>query len=177
MDIPQPEEKKLTKKQEELYFHVAEMAMRRVPDQNIAEIMRVSLNRIRRIRRDPIYHRLYEELQVEWNKAAQAKVADYVLEAVQTMRELMLHSPRDHVRYEAAKAIGDWAGLGREKIDAVKDDREGLEKLYELMKARQQQAALPAPSVQPSVIDKIPESVPGEYQVLESIGQDSPISS
>jgi hypothetical protein len=80
---------------------------------------------------------MVEEMRVEWMEQARTEVHSLAAQSLQTMRELMSPATRsEHVRFEAAKAIGDWLGLNLQPEAAGGDDRTELARLTRLVEER-----------------------------------------
>ena len=82
------------------------------------------------------YKTLRAEMQAEWREHAEYQVADLSALALQTMKDLMENDKSGHVRFEAAKAIGDWLGLGQHETEERADDRAELERLARILAER-----------------------------------------
>jgi hypothetical protein len=111
--------------------------------------MKASISTLKRWAARPEFTRIWRETETEWREAAQADVYNAGKLAVETMVLLMQSAKSDFVRVQAAKAVGDWAGLGQTTDDNSKDDREELLAALAAIQHRQlaviqQTKALPA---------------------------------
>jgi hypothetical protein len=81
-----------------------------------AEAVRVSISTVKRRRSDPAFMRYVAELRGEMVTRAAGKAADAMVQAVETLRDL-LTSGGDAARLGAARAILEHEGKLRESID------------------------------------------------------------
>lgn len=103
-----------------------------------AETLAVSERTIHYYLTDPEFEAVVTDLRTQWKEGAITTVGSLAQTALKTMEELMLYDKSGHVRFEAAKAIGDWLGLGQQLQEAQQDDREEAERLLRILAERPQ---------------------------------------
>jgi len=109
----------------------------RLTNQEAADRLRVSRRTVQYWLEDPEYAETVKRLRLEWKENAITQVADLTQAALATMYELMSPNTRsEHVRFEAAKAIGDWAGIQINPEEDQHDDRGELDRLTKLLAER-----------------------------------------
>jgi hypothetical protein len=106
-------------------------------DEECAQALKVSLRTIGYYKVDPAYAAVVEETKREWRAGAEFQVHDLARTALETMTDLMRPETKsEHVRFEAAKAIGDWLGLGVREVEVDTDDRRELERITSILEER-----------------------------------------
>jgi hypothetical protein len=101
--------------------------------------MRVSSRTLQRWALSPEYHGLFDEMKREWKEQAEGRIHELGHEVIEVMVELMHNEKSVFTRFQAAKALGDWMGLGQTKIEEERDDRNELAALYDQLAARRQE--------------------------------------
>ncbi len=119
-------------------------------DEECAQSLQVSLRTVGYYKSDPDYLAIVEEAKKEWRTGAEFQVHELAKTALETMADLMKPETRsEHVRYEAAKAIGDWLGLGVKETETAHDDREELARLLKIQEERPLQITIFQQPVKP----------------------------
>jgi len=138
----------------------ARLRMQRLTYEECARRLRVSARTLKRWALEPAYAQIWSDLKQYWRDSAQGRVAEAGELAIATLIDLMT-GPKTSalVRYYAAKAIGDWAGIGTEAAAKVQDDRDELNEIYRLLAKRPPQVNVQLP---PGTLIATPSSTPGE---------------
>lgn len=102
-----------------------------------AQRLGVSKRTVQNYLADEDYEQTVQRLRKEWKEGAITHVAELAQTALTTMKDLMgPETKSEHVRFEAAKAIGDWLGLGQLEQAQQQDDHGEMERLQRLLAQR-----------------------------------------
>lgn len=127
------------------YEQLAKLRMRRKTFAECSQELAVSERQLRRWASTPEYAQVWKEMEQEWVSTSRARVKDSTDLAIETLVEIMTTSRSALARVQAAKTIGQWAGLGQHETEQATDDREEVIRLLQFIQARK---ALSRPSVQ-----------------------------
>ncbi len=105
--------------------------------------MGMSERQLRRWAQEPDFEDVLRNLHEEWREASKAAVTSLGWDAIAVLKDLMLNARREDVRFQSAKAIAEFAGIGRDEREELEDDREALGELVELIKKRQLESGAP----------------------------------
>ena len=161
--------RKLTQRQRDLYEKLAQYhAVEHKTFAEVAQMMSVGERTLRRWAKTEEYQHILEEMRAEWRAQSATAVENIALAAIRVLVELMNdRTVRPHVRFEAAKALGDWAGLGQQRAPDREDDRAALIELYRVIEESKQ----PTINVQlpPGTTIATPPQLPAiEARVIDS---------
>ena len=165
--------RKVTQRRRDLYEQLAQHhAVEHKTFGEVAQMMSVGERTLRRWAKSDEYQRVLDEMRAEWRTQSAAAVENIALSAIHVLVELMNdRTVRPHVRVEAAKALGDWAGLGQQRPQQREDDRAALIELYKVIEESKQ----PTINVQlpPGTTISTPPQLPGgvvegEARVVDS---------
>jgi hypothetical protein len=106
-------------------------------DEECAQALKVSLRTVGYYKAGPAYAAVVQEAKREWKAGAEFQVHELARTALETMTDLMRPETKsEHVRFEAAKAIGDWLGLGVKDVEEDMDDRRELDRITKILEER-----------------------------------------
>lgn len=142
----------LTDLQATQYERLARLRMSRRTFAECARELGVGVSTVKRWAATAEFEGFVRELREHWRTSVQSKVEDYALDALETLHELATSQmQRGHVRYEASKAILDFAYLGMKDKDEGEDDRAELEALHDLLRKRRAEREAERLEAQPAV--------------------------
>lgn len=101
-----------------------------------AEKMKVSVRTVNNYLKDEKYQAVVDEMRKEWHEASVTVVQEMSQLALSTLKDVMQNSTSAKSRVEAAKTVGEWAGLNLQVEKEGNDDRRELERLARIVAER-----------------------------------------
>lgn len=117
------------------------LEVERLPIATVANRLDMSEYGVRQLRKDPDYITIRTARRTEMREDAITQIHEIGHEALDTMRNL-LFAKSELVRFNAAKQLGDWMGLGNLRQQAEDDEREELTDFLKELLAQKQQVTV-----------------------------------
>ena len=135
------QDKELSAKQQKRLEHLAQLRMQRQTYGECAKVLKLSERQIKRLVKTPAYRQVFQEMQEFWDESTQATAKEAGMTGIKVLMMVCQQAldgqrPGSLAVVQAAKALCEFGGLGKETTVTIRDDREQAVKLALLIQER-----------------------------------------